>query len=87
MVDPLNPVSLIGTVGFPAAAFLLMYRLVDNTIDQNTQAIQESRAAIQELTNELRYQSWQRRGRNGDFPPERPFEHESHEQTRTHDDD
>jgi len=31
--------SLISTVGFPIVAFLLMYRLVDKTIKENTSAI------------------------------------------------
>jgi|GEM_PF-1851806 hypothetical protein len=42
-------VRLIGNVGFPIAAFLMMYRLVAVTLAENTHALQELRAAVEEL--------------------------------------
>ena len=36
-MDPIS--QWVGNVGFPIAAYLLMYRLVTTTLDKNTQAI------------------------------------------------
>ncbi|MGC8833847.1 MAG: hypothetical protein ACP5R4_07295 [Armatimonadota bacterium] len=40
---------LIGNVGFPIGAFLMLYRLVTGTLAENTRAVQELRAAVTEL--------------------------------------
>ncbi|MGQ9698495.1 MAG: hypothetical protein ACUVRO_10955 [Armatimonadota bacterium] len=44
---------LIANVGFPIAAFLMMYRLVTETLAENTRAVQELRTAVDELRTAL----------------------------------
>lgn len=39
-------VQMISTVGFPIVAFFLMYRLTENTIKENTAAINELKLAL-----------------------------------------
>ncbi len=51
----MDPVSQwIGNLGFPVAAYLLMYRLVTNTLDRNTQAITLVDKTLQEVREGLR---------------------------------
>lgn len=38
--------QMISTVGFPIVAFLLMYRMADKTIKENTKALKELAASI-----------------------------------------
>lgn len=41
--------GLISNVGFPIAAFLLMYRLADKTIKENTTALKDLKDQITRL--------------------------------------
>lgn len=42
-------VDFINTVGFPIAAFLLMYRMANDTIRENTEALQELSKKVEDL--------------------------------------
>lgn len=46
MMDPETLLTLINTVGFPAAAFAAMYFLVAKSIASNTKALQDLEKAI-----------------------------------------
>jgi len=39
-------VGLISNVGFPIAAFVMMYRLARNTIKENTEALQDLKMEV-----------------------------------------
>lgn len=39
----------ISTVGFPIVAFMLMYRMANQTIKQNTQALQNMRQELERI--------------------------------------
>lgn len=41
--------GMISNVGFPIAAFMLMYRLVNKTIAENTQALRDLQDKIEQL--------------------------------------
>jgi hypothetical protein len=40
-------VNMIANVGFPIAAFVMMYRLATSTIRENTEALQELRLQLE----------------------------------------
>jgi len=42
-------IEIISSVGFPIAAFLLMYRLTDKTIRENTHVLKELKEKINEI--------------------------------------
>ena len=42
-------ITIINTVGFPIFAFVLMWRLANETIKDNTKAIMELREFIKEM--------------------------------------
>jgi len=42
-------VSLISNVGFPIAAFLLMFRLTTKTIKENTEALKQLKESVIKL--------------------------------------
>jgi hypothetical protein len=44
MIEPL--IASIGTVGFPIVAFFLMYQMTKDTIQKNTDALQELKEVI-----------------------------------------
>lgn len=43
-----NISGMVSNVGFPIAAFYLMYKMVNQSMRENTQALQELRAYIKE---------------------------------------
>jgi len=40
-------VNMVSNVGFPIAAFLLMYRLATQTISENTEALQDLKLQLE----------------------------------------
>ncbi len=52
IMDPLS--QWVGNLGFPIAAYLLMYRLVTSTLDRNTQAIHTVSAAMNDLRDAVK---------------------------------
>ena len=51
-MDPFS--EWLGNLGFPIAAYLLMYRLVTSTLDRNTQAIQTVSTAMNDLRDAVK---------------------------------
>ena len=51
-MDPIS--DWVGNLGFPVAAYLLMYRLVTTTLDRNTQAISSMDRTMQDLRDTVR---------------------------------
>lgn len=47
--EVVNAASLVANLGFPIAAYLLMYRLVKETIRENTRSLAELRASVDSL--------------------------------------
>lgn len=46
-MEPLS--QLVGEMGFPIVAYLLMFRMVTTTMDRNTEAIRAMSDAVREL--------------------------------------
>lgn len=44
--------TLVSTVGFPIAAFLLMYRMANKTIKENTAVLRDLKTQVQQMNNE-----------------------------------
>ncbi|MBW3624754.1 MAG: YvrJ family protein [Armatimonadetes bacterium] len=53
MEDPVT--QWFSNLGFPIAAYLLMYRLVTTTLDRHTQAITEVVVAMKDLRETVRH--------------------------------
>lgn len=47
-------ISAVSNVGFPIAAFVLMWRLARDTIKENTEAIQSLSSEMQRLRDEVK---------------------------------
>lgn len=45
--------TLVSNVGFPIAAFVMMYRLAHRTIKENTEALQDLRSELSNLKGEI----------------------------------
>lgn len=52
-LDALEVGGLVGTVGFPIAAYLLMYRLANETIKDMTESVRDLQDEIAKLRREL----------------------------------
>jgi hypothetical protein len=46
-------IALLSNVGFPVVAYLLMYRMVTSTLQENTKAIATMSQVLQELRSAL----------------------------------
>lgn len=49
----MEPVAIVSQVGFPIAAFVMMWRLARNTMKEQTEAFQELAREVRSLQNEV----------------------------------
>jgi hypothetical protein len=49
--DPALFAELIGNWGFPVAAFMLMYRMAQKSIEKNTEALQNLQKTVERIEN------------------------------------
>lgn len=52
-MDTTTIVSLIGSLGFPIVAYIMIFQYMQKLMDNNTKAIQDLTMTVQKLTDKL----------------------------------